>query len=201
MFTLDKSDISIIREVAKGATSRICGFIMYTRKDAFVAKVINDKEFWDALDDASGTNWPIFVVKPLVQGSYTLYRASEDWHINFMRTIWDEPNDNQKYLDFFGLDSSEKLPCFIAFHITDNDKIEQVVCKIKGDNKDETYKSIKEIVDCIAAAEKDILPEYKSTDSVFREVAKNLDVLKFRSNANRIVEILTLVKPLLGLVK
>ena len=54
MFSLENDDVSVIREVAQKSKSRICGFILYTRADAHIKKVIKDEDYWDALDAASG---------------------------------------------------------------------------------------------------------------------------------------------------
>lgn len=53
MFSLENDDVSVIREVAQKSKSRICGFILYTRADAHIKKVIKDEDYWDALDAAS----------------------------------------------------------------------------------------------------------------------------------------------------
>lgn len=103
MFPLENDDVSCIRDVAKKSVSRISGFILYTRADAFVAKVLKDEDYWNALDTASGANWPIFAVRPLNKGYYTVSRASEDPFCNFMYSKWTEPNENSKFLHFFGI--------------------------------------------------------------------------------------------------
>lgn len=201
MFPLENNDVSCIREVANKTISRICGFILYTRADAFVTKVLKDEDYWNALDTASGANWPIFAVRPLNRGSRTFSRATENPFCNFMCSKWTEPNENLKFLHFFEIPSTMELPCFIAFYINEHDKVEQVTIKIKGNTVEETYWSIREIVDAISMAEREIKPQYKQTGNVFREVAKNLDALCFERNmANGKPAILMFVKPLLRLM-
>ena len=57
--------IEKLRGVCDNATSRIYGFIMYTRKHSYIVKVLRDNDFWNELDEISGANWPIFSIKPL----------------------------------------------------------------------------------------------------------------------------------------
>ena len=62
--------LETIKNLVKGdkTLSRIYGFILYTDKDPYVAKVLRDEDFWNALDSISGANWPIFSVRPLRKG-------------------------------------------------------------------------------------------------------------------------------------
>ena len=198
MFSLENDDVSVIREVAQKSKSRICGFILYTRADAHIIKVIKDEDYWDALDAASGVNWPIFVVKPLnktccINANYRSRFSEEDNKVK-------EPSENSKYLNFFRIDSTDSLPCFVAFYIKDNDEVEQLTCKIKGRAKVDTYNSLREIVDEIAKAERLILPQYKRTENVFREAASNLHAYCFRRSIAGVFVGLKYVKPFIKLL-
>lgn len=65
MYPLQKENgLEVIKENVKNAnTSRLYGFILYTDSDPYVKKVLRDDDFWDALDEKSGQNWPIFAAK------------------------------------------------------------------------------------------------------------------------------------------
>ena len=153
-----------------------------------------DEDYWDALDAASGENWPIFAVKPLNKTCciYANYRSRFSEEDNRVK----EPSGNSKYLNFFRIDSTDSLPCFVAFYIKDNDEVEQLTCKIKGRTKVDTYNSLREIVDEIAKAERLILPQYKRTENVFREAASNLHAYCFRRSIAGVFMGLKYVKPL-----
>jgi hypothetical protein len=75
MFSFEKEcGLEIIKDIVKGdkTLSRIYGFILYTDQDPYVVKVLRDEVFWNALNSISGANWPIFAVRPLRKGNYSL---------------------------------------------------------------------------------------------------------------------------------
>ena len=88
--------------------------------------------------------------------------------------IWKEPNENKEFLSVFSLNESKDLPCFITFIWKDNDEIEQIVWKLSNKNKEEAFNSIREVVSIISETEELILPEYKRTENVFRNVKANI---------------------------
>jgi len=55
-----------------------------------------------------------------------------------------------------------------------------VAIPIKGFNVDEVYHSIEEIVKVITKAEAAVLPQYKKTVNVFRNIVTELEALQFR---------------------
>ena len=184
--------IEKLRGVCDNATSRIYGFIMYTRKHSYIVKVLRDNDFWNELDEISGANWPIFSIKPLDDGYYTRPRCSEEM-CQMMVPIWKEPNSNRKFLDFFSLEESSDLPCFIIFIWKDNDEIEQIIWRFKNTNTQEAFDSIRRVVKIISSTEELILPEYKRSENVFRNVKENIEAVVFKQRlihgARRLVSI------------
>lgn len=165
--------ITQIRKICEQTPSRIFGFIMYTKKHAYITKVLRDNDFWGELDEISGANWPIFSVKPLHDGGYEYPRTNGNF-LQMMIPIWKEPNENRKFLNVFSLDESKDLPCFVIFIWKDNDEIEQIIWKLSNKNTEEAFDSIREIVNIISETEELILPEYKRTENVFRNVKSNI---------------------------
>jgi hypothetical protein len=199
MYPNKKFDIAAVKKVAENSTSRIYGMILYTRKDAYVIKVLKDEDFWNSFDEISGPNWPIFTTEPLTRGHYTISNTSSD-SISFMVQKWQEPNINWDILDTFGLSSSEDLPCFVAFMWDDNDNLHEAIMPIRGRGLEETYNSIKNIIEVISKAEEQILDEYKQSESVFREVKSNLEAAKFKNNIVKCYKALKEVKDILPFV-
>ena len=159
--------------------SRIYGFILYTEKDPYVAKVLRDEDFWNALYCISGANWPIFAVRPLRKGKYKMPSTSGNV-ISYMMPTWDEPRTNMPVLHDFGMKDSENLPLFMAFMWDDQDELNQIAISITGSDVDSVYHSIEEIVKAITRVESEVLPQYKRSVNVFRNVVTEMKALNFR---------------------
>lgn len=174
--------LKIIKDLVKGdkTLSRIYGFILYTDKDPYVAKVLRDEDFWNALNSISGTNWPIFAVRPLRKGHYSIPSSGSSDMINYMVPTWDEPRANMQVLRDFGLKDTGNLPLFVAFMWDDTDELNQVAIPIEGKDIDTVYNSIEEIVKVVTKAESEVLPQYKGTVNVLRNIVTELKTLEFR---------------------
>lgn len=176
--------LKIIKDLVKSdkTLSRIYGFILYTDKDPYVAKVLRDEDFWNALDCISGANWPIFAVRPLRKGQYSIPSSGSSDIISYMVPTWVEPRANMQVLRDFGLEDTGNLPLFVAFMWDDTDELNQVAIPIEGKDIDTVYNSIEEIVKAITKAESEVLPQYKGTVNVFRNIVTELNALKFKHN-------------------
>ena len=187
MFEFQKDcGLQLIKELVSGDKnlSRIYGFILYTDQNPYVVKVLQDDAFWNALNSISGSSWPIFAVKPLRKGEYVTKGGGGNG-IGFLVYTWKEPNENLQVLSDFGLTSTEKLPLFVAFMWDDNDELNEVAIQIRGTDMDSTYHSLEEIVKVITGAVNAVLPEYKQTVNVFRNVKTVLESLDFKYKAIR----------------
>lgn len=185
MFAFQKDcGLQVVKDLVDGDKnlSRIYGFILYTEQDPYVAKVLRDDDFWASLDSISGSNWPIFAARPLVKGK-TVIRGGDDKGIGFMVQTWEEPKSNLSVLQDFGLKNSSELPQFVAFMWDDKDQLNSVSIPIYGCDTDSVYHSIEEIVKTIASVEDAILPQYKGTVNVYRNVVSSLSGLQFKYNS------------------
>lgn len=182
----EKLDLKVIKGICDESTSRIYGFILYTRRHANVANFLENQNYWDCLDEISGENWPIFSVRPLAQGQYRPsgggYRSDT---INCMLSEWCEPNTNRQILDFFNLNESCDLPCFVGFIWDDNDELQQFEWKIDDSSVDSVYSSLKEIVLLISNVEERVLDEYKSSVNLWREINSELKGANFKHRVTR----------------
>lgn len=97
-------------------------------------------------------------------------------------TYMERADSNRKFLDFFSLEESSDLPCFIIFIWKDNDEIEQIIWRLKNTNTQEAFDSIRSVVKIISSTEELILPEYKRSENVFRNVKENIEAVVFKQN-------------------
>ena len=189
MFRLDdKFDVNFLRVQCEGARSRIYGFILYTRKDAYVIKFLKDFDFCNSLHELSGPNWPIFYINP------TQRRREENCFtgtMNYMTSYSFEDfytrDSTREIFNYFGLDSNSDAPCFVTFIWGDDNQLRSFVISIDGSSEESVFKNLSAIVSSITDAESHILEEYKSTDRVFLQVKSNLEALKFKYKVQKFV--------------
>lgn len=191
--------LKIVKELVEGEKnlSRIYGFILYTEENPYVVIVLQDDTFWNALNSISGSNWPIFAVKPFRQGKKEKMGAGAGY-TGFLVETWNEPASNIPVLRDFGLKSTEELPLFVAFMWDDKDELNEVVVPIQGTDIDTTYCSLEEIVKIISRVEDAIKPEYKKTVNVFRNVKVELESLNFKYKAIQRGKIVKKIADMLG---
>ncbi len=174
-----------LRYQCEKSTSRIFGFIMYTRRHSYIAKVLKDDDFWNELDEISGPRWPIFAVRPLRHDRYTTYNRSFSEPSQKMVQTCIEPDENKKYLEVFSLDKLSDLPCFIVFIWNDDEELEQFTFKLSNRNIEEAFDSIREIVSIISETERQILPEYRQTENVFRNAKADIKGVIFQKKIKK----------------
>lgn len=183
MFNFQKdSGLKVIKGLVEGDAniSRIYGFILYTERDPYIAKVLRDDDFWNALDSISGRNWPIFATRPLEQGQMEI-KGGSSGYTGFMVQTWKEPSMNIPILKDFGLEDSQDLPLFVVFMWDNDDNLNEVAIPIQGNDTDSVFHSLEEIVKAIARVEDAVLPEYKGTVNVFRNVKSEFEALNLKS--------------------
>lgn len=180
--------------------SRIYGFILFTKKNPFVIKVLRDSDFWNAFDELSGPNWPIFSVKPLQQG-YADFIGASPHGAGMMVSRWHEPEQNRPFIDFFGIPNSEKLPCFVTFIWGDDDELKSIITPINGKTEEDVYSSIEKIISTISYAESRISEENKTTENIFREVSQDLEANHFRSQIGEYIKKIKELKSLLSVFR
>lgn len=182
--TKEVFDLQLIKGICEESKSRIYGFILYTRRHANMVNFLQNPNYWDCLDDISGPNWPIFSVRPLISGNMQLKGGGPKGTIGMMISEWHEPNTNRKILDFFGLQESRDLPCFMGFIWDDQEQLQQFKWPIDESSVDKVYESLKKIVTLISDAEARVADNLKSSECVWEEVIAAID--KEESIANKI---------------
>lgn len=133
------------------------GLILYTDSHPHVKKVISDNEYWAALDEISGPNWPIFSIKPR-QGKVG-FPDIPPGYMGMMIPVWKEPRENKEVLEAFGLKSTKELPKLIVFCLGANKEVYYHQISLKDKTVEEAYSSLKDAIEAATTAIDDILPE------------------------------------------
>jgi hypothetical protein len=157
------------------ANSRIYGVILYTSSHPFVVKTLEDPAFWNALNEISGPNWPIFSVKPKSKRFPAYHRQLPLGTLEMIvPPICVNSDENAKYLNYFGITDTNMLPCFVVFIWDDNDQLKTIACKIASKPESEVYNSLEEIAKIISKIEAQVPEEEKTTEVVFQKVERAL---------------------------
>ena len=151
----NKLSIDMLKLICAQSNSLVAGFILYDERHPYLVKVLRQTEFWDALDSISGRNWPIFAVNPqeLPQNKYGC-------NANFKSQI-------KVFLDLFGLNGSDDLPCFVVFTWDNDNKLLHNYYALSDSSEKEAFESIKNLVSDIADTERQIKPEYRNGERVY----------------------------------
>lgn len=187
-------DVKVLRSLCDIAESRIFGFIMYTRRHSYVINALSDKNKWNELDEISGANWPIFSVQPHERlrphcgNCNASYPSREQPVFHMMLSTTLEPNDNREMLELFSLNEIDDLPCFVIFIWKDDNTTERIVWKLKNDSADEVFRSIRKVVEIVSNTESEVLPEYKRSENLYRNVKKNVEAVLFRKSIVKTVK-------------
>ena len=187
--------VELLRDKCNESNSRIYGFILYTKSHPFVIKALKDPDFWNALDDISGPNWPIFSVKPNPQKETKLLRKP----CAKMKDVVPVNGDYKKFLKFFGITDMDMLPCFMAFIWDDDGKLRTIACKIASKPETAVYDSLEEIVKIITKVEAKIPEEDKTTELLFQKVEKALKMRNFKYVILDAIQTIKDIKDFIGL--
>ena len=133
-------------------TANVFGFIAYSERNPYVAKVLQDKDFWKSLN-ARSEGWILYAIKP--DSEY--FKGGNADYIN----------------KSLGL-KSEDYPQLVILAIGSNQVMMQQNYPISDKSVDDAYRSIENNVDVITAAVKRIHSNYKSATGVHREVVTAL---------------------------
>lgn len=173
---------------------KIYGFILFTRSNSNILKVLNDDDYWAGFNEDS-KGWLIFSIRT-AQGKLEFPSFPKDM-IGFMVPIWKEPSENLTMLDYFELNSSEKyLPSMVLFAPLNDGKIKKVVYPLNDDSLDSARNSIKNIISLVTNTINNILPEYKNSDSVFREVCANAESKLFWEDVKKTTKLFSFLNSL-----
>ena len=121
---------------------RLYGAILFTEAHPYVVKTLKDDEFWNALDELSGSSWVIFATR-LFKGSWEPPALSPKSR-GFMHPVWKEPAANNDLLECFEIKDSTR-PYFVIFGFND-EQLFYATHPIAGESANAVYQSLEEVV-------------------------------------------------------
>ncbi len=137
------------------------GVVLFDKTHGNVVKVLYDRAYWEALDEASGDRWQIFAATGLAQ-------AASDVTLERMRSVDRSPNDNRLLLDDFGIASRNDLPCLVIFAQDKDGETLRVRMRLRDDTLDGAFQSLRETIGVATRAIEQIdESNFKNTEGVF----------------------------------
>lgn len=168
--------------ITNNKNQNLLSIILYTDKHPHIKKCLRDEDYWISLDERSGLKWKIYAVRPK-QGFYG-FPKSRPGEMQMMVMIWNEPADNKPIIDFLGLDDTKNLPIIFFYKLNSKNEIEdEIYVKIEGNNKEEVYNDLQDIIDKVAKAilkDGDLFENAKTTikkEKIFRTIKKGKRIL------------------------
>lgn len=174
--------------------AKIFGFILFTDAHPNIIKVLKDDDYWKALNSIS-EGWIIYSIKPK-QGIREFSNPPEGT-LGMLISIWKEPIENLKLLELFEIKSTETLPCFVAF-CTEGENIKRTVYELDCSSVDNAYNDLNKIISIISKTVDKILPEYKNSNSVYREVKSDIESIITWEKIKKAIKLLSWLKNLLS---
>lgn len=166
----------ILFEIAKESPVRLCGFIVYSRKHPYVAKVLRDEDYWRELDAISGVNWPIFAIRPVSPNGYYTRKDA----------MTDEANESAVRACLEMEDS--ELPCFVCFIWDDQGNLKKISHRIDDRTLETTHTDLRNLVTRVADAVNAIQPEYAQSENVFRNIKETVEAYNTQTKFLAIAE-------------
>ena len=143
----------LIKDKRQYRTANIFGFIAYSDRNPYIAKVLKDELFWKSLN-ARTEGWILYAIKP--DSDY--YGGGNAEYIN--KSLGLKPED---------------YPQLVILGIGSNQVMMQRNYPISDKSTDDAYTSIEKNIDVVSAAVEKIYPEYKTSTHVHREAIQALD--------------------------
>lgn len=157
---------------------KVFGCIVYSNRHPWIKKVLRDDDFWNALNEISGSKWAIFSARA-ADGKYEIEDSSSPQAMSFLVPVWVEPQENQELIDLLGLDSTEK-PLFTIFTpIQSTNEFLKATLPLEDSSIESTYKRLKHVIGELTIAVERIEKEnIENREEVFNAI--NMTVKSIR---------------------
>lgn len=137
------------------------GVVLYTDSHPHIKKVLRDCDFWLALNELSGPDWAIFSIRPK-QGTYSMPDFYPEPGVFYQLVqVWKEPQENKELLEYFGIESTKRLPLLIVFTHDENNEILKIEWELDDSTVDTSYKSLSTGIKTVREAINNVDPRYK----------------------------------------
>lgn len=141
-------DLARVRQASSSAPP-LFGVILYTDAHANIKKTLRDQDYWNALDEISGTKWAVFATRAFA-GKWG-WPEFPPGTMGMMVPVWKEPSANRELLETFELSDTKQLPVVVVF-VLNGDEIQRTVVPLDDSTFDTAFSSLREVFIKIADA-------------------------------------------------
>lgn len=152
-------DLSRTGKVDDGMAN-LFGVILYTDEHPHIKKVLQDDEYWSALNEISGPKWVVYATKAK-EGKHCFPRISPGT-FSMMLPVWKEPSENKKLLKDFNIESTEKLPLLVIFAEDESGDLYNKCIDIDDTDEQRSYDKLREVFELISRAIEEVSDKYLS---------------------------------------
>jgi hypothetical protein len=178
------------------ADNRACAFalIVYDMRKPWVNRVLDDPEFFIALDRVSGDTLSVFSI---FDG---LLRGHQWNHDEALRTADDIETRSQEMLDrYFGL-SALRSPAVLFFQVLESKVDRYVSFELSAKSKDEAFDELRQILDACAKSMRDSVGKaVRDPNLAFDRLQKEIVQRKARRTIASVLRRATSIKEIVGL--
>lgn len=152
----------------------IYGVILYSQGNPHVKMLLDDDDYWKALDEWSGPQWAIFATR--VEKGTIGWPDSPPGFMSYMVSVWKEPLANKILLEAFEIESTQELPILLVFAKTDTGEILKRAINITESSVEEAALSLKQTMATVSNALQNVTDEnLRNTLGVYSAISLALD--------------------------
>lgn len=165
------------------------GVIVFEDRHAFIAKVLEERRYWAALDQVSGKRWHIFATTGV----------ADDLTFRRMTAVDKQPSANLELLETFGLEAEGDLPCLLIFGIDQSAGIFQIRISLDDASSESAFNTLRDAIGAATVAIDNIAAaNFKNTEGVFAALDLSVTSYKQFRFLKRNFKFLSLFAKLLG---
>lgn len=174
---------------------KIFGAIIYSDRHPYIKKVLKDEDYWRALDEISGQRWAIFSARA-IEGHTEIKGGGPPGSLSMMISVWVEPRENRKLIEYLQLDSTQK-PAFIIFTRLKTGEILKSILNLDDSSPENAYEKLRQIIDDLTSAVEKIENEnIKDVETVFNAINMTAERIRDWDNVRRVFDLYQWVKKL-----
>lgn len=155
------------------ALSRLCapregsanlfGVILYTREQPHITRVLRDRDYWAALNEAAGPRWEVFAAiaePPEIQVTQPPVGT-----MGSLRAVEVEPAINLAPRDAFGMAASVRFPALVVFCEDASGQLWSHVASLSDASDGEAFGTLQSALRSVAQSLEGMIDEYRRVDS------------------------------------